>query len=246
MKSNFLIPLGSLLYLALPTVCQLHIRQQFTSPFTTGTAAESTINTQASTTKIPTASIITRSGESVSAAPRSLDQLKSLILDGLENLPDTNLFAALLRGQPDLFKLLNPESDYTILAPNNSAVKRANLPYLREGRGYGHQLALSFVERGPTDPPLEAGPRTLKTALKDTDYVGLGQGQSARLVSSPEGAGLRIFSGMQEGVAFGRQAYPFGAGTIYVGEEQVHWHPPFPSLVFPPGQRANIYILQLF
>ena len=248
MKSNFLIPLGSLC-LALPAVRQLHIGQQFTPPFTTDATTEATINTQASpnialTTKIPTASLITRSGESVSAAPRSLDQLKSLILDGLENSPDTNLFAALLRGQPDLFKLLNPESDYTILAPNNSAVKRANLPYLREGMGYSHQLALSFVERGPVDPPLAAGPRTLKTTLRDIKYVGLGPGQSARLVSSPEGAGLRIVSGMQQGVAFGGQAYPFGAGAIYVGEEQVH--PPFPSLVFPPRQKANIYILQLF
>ena len=246
MKSNFLIRLGSLLYLALPTVCQLHIRQQFTSPFTTGPAAKATINTQASTTKIPTAPLLTRSGESVSAAPRSLDQLKSLILDGLENLPDTNLFAALLRGQPNLFKLLNPESNYTILAPNNSAVKRVNLSYMEEGLGYNRRLALSFVERGPMDLPLEAGPRTLKTALKDIQYVGLGWGQSARLVSSPEGAGLRIFSGMLPGIAFGGQAYPFGAGTIYVGEEQVPWHPPFPSLVFPPRQRANIYIIQLF
>ena len=112
--------------------------------------------------------------------------------------------------------------------------------------GYSRRLALSFVERGPADPPLEAGPRTLKTALKDIEYVGLGQGQLARLVSSPEGAGLRIFSGMWPGIAFGGQAYPFGARTIYVGEEQVHWHSPFPSLVFPPRQKANIYILQPF
>ena len=173
----------------------------------------------------------------------TLGQLKSLILDGLENSPVTNLFAALLRDQPNLFKLLNPESNYTILAPSNSAVERANLSYLGEGMGYSHQLALSFVERGPADPPLEAGPRTLKTVLKDTKYVSLGQGESARLGSSPEGAGLRIVSGMQQGVAFGGQAYLFGAGTIYVGEEQVH--PPFPSLVFPPRQKANIYILQL-
>ena len=251
MKSKILIPFGSLC-LALPAVCQLHIRQEFTSPFTTNATTEATINTEASPnialmTKIPTASLITRSGESVSAAPRSLDQLKSLILDGLENIPDTNLFAALLRSQPDLFKLLNPESDYTILAPNNSAVKRANLPKLGEGMGYSRQLALSFVERGPTDPPLTAGPRTLKTTLNDGENVdfGWGKGARARLVSSPEGTGLRIVSGMHQGVAFGGKAYPFGAGTIYVGEEQVHWNPPFPSLVFAPRKRANIYILQL-
>ena len=39
-------------------------------------------------------------------------------------------------------------------------------------------------------------PRTLKTLLKYIEYVGLGQGQSARLVSSPEGAGLRTVSGV--------------------------------------------------
>lgn len=158
---------------------------------------------------------------SSAAAPtptRSREELKALIIDALENVPDIDLFTGLVKDEPDLFQLLNPASNYAIFAPDNAAVQADTEGVGSGDNGVSPQLALAFVERGLADPPLLAGPRTLKTSLTDQKYVNLGPGEPAKIVSLPMGKNLSITAGMGKIVPFEGQGNPFDAGTINVGK----------------------------
>lgn len=136
-------------------------------------------------------------------------------------MTDIDLFAALVNDQPDLFDLLDPSSNYAILAPKNSAGKLDTGGVRGRGGGVSPQLALAFVQQASGDPPLAARQRTLKTVLKDPKYVDLGPGEPGRIVSLPlvDGTNTSIVAGMGKGVTFGGQGNPFAAGAIYVGDE---------------------------
>ena len=234
MKSDFLLPLTTLLYFASPILCQ---QQSTTNNRATYYSTRRSVTATTKVVSIPPVTISgkvvseTYSGEilplptgqtstqSATATPtRSREQLKKLILDALKNVPDIERFTAWVNAESNIFELLNPESNYPILAPNNDAVK-ANIGGNRRRDGsYPPELALSFVQRGFGDPPLSAGPRTLKTSLKDPKYVNLGPDEPARLVSLPVGTNLSIVAGMGESVSFGADI-PFEAGTINVGKK---------------------------
>ena len=99
-----------------------------------------------------------------------------MILDRLENAPGTKLFAPVVRRQPYLMQPLNPESGHTTPAPNNVAVER-----VEEVDIVVIFVALSFVERGPKDLSLTAGPKAVKAALDESGHVDAKKGEPARL-----------------------------------------------------------------
>ena len=70
-----------------------------------------------------------------------------MILDALQKVPNIDRFvAALNESVPNILEQLDPESNYTIFAPNNAAMEGGSR---REGGGARiTQLALSFVKRG--------------------------------------------------------------------------------------------------
>lgn len=150
---------------------------------------------------------------------RSREQLKALVIDALDKVPDIGQFAKAVKDQPGVFDLLNPSLDYTILAPDDAA----GVP---GGDGTGSagvnaQLALAFVQRGSSDPALTSRPLTLKTALKDQNYVDLGSNEPARMVSTPASeTSISITAGLGKNVTFAGQANSlFDGGAIHVGNE---------------------------
>ena len=218
-------------------------------------ASTATLQSVTPTTRVVTISPVTISGKVVSATysgeflplptdsaatpsatttpTRSRDQLKNLILDALAKVPNVELFTALIKSESDIFELLDPESNYTILAPNNDAVKAKTGGNWRRSGGYPPEVALSFVGRGFREPSLKNKPNTLKTELKDPKYANLGPNEPARIVSAPVstngtngtnfsilasiGDSVSIVAGMGESVSFGADI-PFDAGTILVGD----------------------------
>ena len=174
--------------------------------------------------------------------------IKKVILDALQKVPNIDRFvAALNESVPNILEQLDPESNYTIFAPNNAAMEGGSKRLGRRG-AYNPELALSFVKRGATDPPLTSGPRTLNTELTDQQYVNLGPGEPAKIVSLPldkdlniatgGGTYLGIVSGKGRNATFKDQGFLFDAGAINVANK---WALPFP---FPRVGRADIDILQ--
>lgn len=145
--------------------------------------------------------------------------MKALVNDALADVPNINLFAQLVKDQPGLFELLDPQSDYTILAPNDAAVKASTGVVGGGDGGVNPQLALSFVERAAADPALIARASTLKTSLEDPKYVNLGPGEPARLVSTPvAGGNLSIVAGLGKSVIYGGLGNSFAGGAVHVGD----------------------------
>lgn len=147
------------------------------------------------------------------------------MLDALQGVPDADRFAAALKESvPSVFDLLDPESDYTVFAPNNAAMEREGQG-LKRGEGeLTPKLALSFAKRGNTNEPLTFRPSTVNTVLLDGQYVNLGPGEPAKIVLLPldknfniatggNGTHLRIVSGMGN-FTVARQEYNIEAGAI--------------------------------
>ena len=69
-------------------------------------------------------------------------------------------------------------SPFSVARPNNTAVER-----LAGGGNYDTIIMLSFVGQGLADLPLAAGPRTLKTTIREPGHVNRGSSRRPALGS---------------------------------------------------------------
>jgi hypothetical protein len=115
-------------------------------------------------------------------------------------------------------------TNYTVFAPNDAAFDRQSQLSTRNGGGNGVSpaIALLFVDRGRSPLDLAAQAATLRTNLTDPQYVNLGYGIPANIVSEPDsGTGSQtivLTAGLGKRATIRLSEIEFSSGIILESE----------------------------
>lgn len=153
------------------------------------------------------------------------ESFKDDVLAALAKDPDTRAFGELLEQEPSFFDALDESKEYYIFAPTTDHV----VEYLRRlnagSQGLGKRAVqirpnevIQAAEKPKGGPDIKRVATTLKTVLLGyTNFVNLGKGEGARVVSQPtseENGEVHIVSGFGNSTLVHADDIPFEKGVI--------------------------------
>ncbi|GAP84077.1 putative beta-ig-h3 fasciclin [Rosellinia necatrix] len=168
----------------------------------------------------------------IPVSAQEVDDSLASLLHSLFETPDTKEFAGLLERHDDFIGTLDNSTNYTIIAPSNDAVltlsqiiNESGQFFRREDSGTPPEVALLFIERGDDFPDLALRQATLRTSLRDPQYVNIGPGEPVKIVSEPDPSDrkrITLTSGLGNTTSVFLENITYPQGNIQLADRYSH------------------------